>query len=227
MRLSQTSLAGNGLRLPVTLLGETCCGLSVFRDKTIMNEVSDLAVGTAGEHLVCCDLLMKGYRAFLTDQNCPYDVAVEQDGKIIRIQVKSTRKPKRVPQRKHIVTSYFFFTRRAGKKGVRTYNKNDFDVLALVAIDINKIAYMKPIEVAQTILIRTDEFEGGKVSGVNVGKTFSQYPFERVFDNESEKDRDELRKNLSKETKRKYCEKLKKYRADNPKPIGRPKCNPQ
>ena len=61
--------------------------------------ITDLAAGAAGEHLVCADLLMLGYRAFLADQNCPYDVAVDVGGRLIRIQVKSTRKAKALPQR--------------------------------------------------------------------------------------------------------------------------------
>lgn len=42
--------------------------------------ITDLAAGAAGEHLVCADLLLQGYRAFLSDQNCPYDVAVDVGG---------------------------------------------------------------------------------------------------------------------------------------------------
>ena len=53
--------------------------------------VTDLAAGTAAEHLVCADLLLCGYRAFLADQNCAYDIAVDVAGRLIRIQVKAQR----------------------------------------------------------------------------------------------------------------------------------------
>ena len=80
--------------------------------------VTDLAAGAAGEHLVCADLLMQGYRAFLADQNCPYDVAVDVGDRLIRVQVKATRAPKAVPQRVGHFPAYQWHVRRAGKGGV-------------------------------------------------------------------------------------------------------------
>src|SRR5688572_16056651 len=90
---------------------------------------TDLAVGTAAEHLVCFDLLMAGYRAFLSDQNCPYGVAVEIDGRLVRVQVKATRQAKPTPQRVEHVPSYQWHVRRAGKGGARLYADKEFDVL--------------------------------------------------------------------------------------------------
>jgi hypothetical protein len=104
--------------------------------------VTDLAAGTAAEHLVCADLLLSGYRAFLSDQNCPYDVAVEVDGRLIRIQVKSTRSQKATPQRVAHTPTYLWHTKRAGKGGRRRY-KDEFDILALVALDIRVVAYIR------------------------------------------------------------------------------------
>lgn len=87
---------------------------------------------------------MAGYRAFLSDQNCPYDVAVEVGGRLIRVQVKSTRGVKPTPQRAVHTPTYLWHTKRAGKGAKRKY-KNEFDVLALVAMDIRVVAYM-PLE---------------------------------------------------------------------------------
>ena len=42
--------------------------------------VTDLAAGTAAEHLVCADLLMQGHGAYLTDQNTAYDVVADVGG---------------------------------------------------------------------------------------------------------------------------------------------------
>ena len=53
--------------------------------------VTDLAVGLAAEHLVCCELLLKGYTAFRTDQVYPYDIAVMVDRRLLRVQVEATR----------------------------------------------------------------------------------------------------------------------------------------
>lgn len=131
------------------------------------DEATDLAVGTAAEHLVCYELLMMGYRAFLTDQNCPYDVAVDCGG-LIRIQVKATRKQRTIPNNIH-VPAYMWYVRKVGKHRVKVYGKDDFDILALVALDIGRIAYLSPSEQKLTIHIRPPGAKGGK--------QFDDYPF--------------------------------------------------
>lgn len=140
-------------------------------------EVNDLAAGAAGEHLVCADLLLQGYRAFLSDQNCPYDVAVDIGGRLIRIQVKSTRQPKAIPQRVGHFPAYMWHVRRAGKKGARVYAAGEFDMLALVALDVRKIAYLPPSSLIQTVHIRTHDNALPPMNGGKSGKTFAQYPF--------------------------------------------------
>lgn len=110
-------------------------------DSTLeLKDVSDLALGIAAEHIVCADLLMQGYRAYLTDQFCAYDVAVDLDGCLIRVQVKATRGLKGVVGRPYSV--YNWTTRKTGKKGKRLYKHTDFDIWALVALDIKKVAYL-------------------------------------------------------------------------------------
>lgn len=135
--------------------------------------VSDLAAGAAGEHLVCADLLLQGYRAFLADQNCPYDVAVDAGGRLVRIQVKATRAQRSIPQRAGHTPAYLWHVRRAGKAGARVYATDDFDLLALVALDTKLIAYLPPSESKQTVHIRPP--------GTNGGKQFSQYDFSRAL----------------------------------------------
>lgn len=144
-------------------------------------ELTDLAVGTAAEHLVCFDLLMQGYRAFLTDQNCPYDVAVEIDGRLVRVQVKATRAPRSVPQRVHPSSAYQWHVRRAGKCGVRVYEKGAFDALALVALDIQRIAYLPPSEQKQTVHIRVPDHVPVPSRPGQPGKYFDDYPFDRAL----------------------------------------------
>ena len=133
--------------------------------------VTDLAVGIAAEHLVCADLLLSGWRAFLADQNCGYDVAVDVGGRLIRIQVKATRKQRWIPQRGNSrdIPAYMWHVRRAGKGGKRLYKNTDFDMLALVAIDVRLIAYLSPTHTKQTIHIRPPSVTGGK--------QFNHFPF--------------------------------------------------
>ncbi len=138
-----------------------------------IDDVPDLYIGTAAEHLVCADILVRGHRAYLADQICPYDVVVElEGGGLIRVQVKATRRHKSVPQRKGDVPAYMWHIRRAGKGGNRLYKEGEFDVLALVALDIKRIAYVLPKHSAQTFHIKTP----GSVRG----KQFSDYGFEKI-----------------------------------------------
>ena len=139
--------------------------------------ITDLAAGAAGEHLVCADLLLQGYRAFLSDQNCPYDVAVDVGGRLIRIQVKSTRQAKAIPQRVGHHPAYMWHVRRAGKGGARNYADGEFDLLALVALDCRRIAYLPPSSQAQTIHIRPHDDPSSPSTGGKTGKTFPQFPF--------------------------------------------------
>lgn len=146
-----------------------------------MNEINDLECGLAGEHLVCAELLMMGHRAFLSEQNCPYDVAVDIGGRLVRIQVKATREPRAIPQRVNYRAGYLWHVRRAGKKGQRTYAKNDFDMLALVALDCKRIAYMPPSKVRQTVQIRAHDDPSAPTHGGKTGKTFVMFPFESAL----------------------------------------------
>lgn len=134
--------------------------------------VTDLAAGTAAEHLVCADLLLEGWRAFLADQNCPYDVAVDVGGRLVRLQVKATRQQRAIPQRARHIPAYMWNVRRAGKGGRRVYGQNEFDLLALVGLDIRRTAYVPPSAHAQTIHIRPPGAKGGK--------HFDDYPFEQA-----------------------------------------------
>ena len=136
-------------------------------------EPDDLSVGTAAEHLVCFDLIMSGHRAFLSDQNCPYDIAVDF-GRLIRVQVKATRRQRSIPQRNNHIPAYMWHVRRAGKGGRQVYKDDAFDILALVALDIQKIAYLAPEHFRQTIHIRPP--------GAHGGKHFSDYSFFSAMD---------------------------------------------
>lgn len=135
--------------------------------------VTDLAAGTAGEHIVCADLLLAGFTAFRTDQMCAYDVAVDLGGRLIRLQVKSTRTAKPIPQRLAAVPTYRWHVKRAGKGGRRKYEDDAFDLYVLVALDIRQVAYVPPSH-AQTIIdIRPP--------GATTGKQFEDYPFTRAL----------------------------------------------
>ncbi len=102
---------------------------------------AEMEVGRAGEHLVMADLLLNGWVAYPTSQGVPYDIAVDIGDRMIRVQVKSTKMPKTPASLNRSSPLYVFHTRRAGKSGRRRYSNDDFDVLALVALDRRLIAY--------------------------------------------------------------------------------------
>ena len=52
-----------------------------------MRTSNELQIGKAGEHLACFDLISQGYHAFLSDQGLPYDIVLDIDGELRRIQV--------------------------------------------------------------------------------------------------------------------------------------------
>lgn len=135
-------------------------------------EVSDLAAGTAAEHLVCADLLMQGHGAYLTDQNTAYDLVADTASGLVRVQVKATREQRSIPQRVNHIPAYMWHVRRRGRGGARVYGKHEYDLLALVALDCGRIAYMPPEMKLQTIHIRPD--------GVPGGKHFDDYPFSKA-----------------------------------------------
>jgi len=106
-----------------------------------MSNSNELQIGKAGEHFVCCDLILQGYNAFLADQGLLFDVVVEVEGTLYTIQVKATQG---LVNFKQGYSVYRFNTRRA--KGNRTrFNNGVIDFFAFVALDIMCIAYV-PID---------------------------------------------------------------------------------
>lgn len=109
-----------------------------------MSFSKELNLGRAGEYLAMADILLKGYQCFDSGQGVTYDLVMEHNNKLVKIQVKTTAKPKDWKSEVHqkSTQSYFFHTKRAGKNGARTYNENDFDLYALVMVDIKEVAYL-------------------------------------------------------------------------------------
>ena len=97
----------------------------------------ELEIGKAGEHFVCCDLIKNGLNAFLSDAGLNYDVLVDYNGKIYKMQVKSTKTLISTSKSENI----YRFGLKTGKKSVDPYGK-EIDIYAFVALDINCVAYL-------------------------------------------------------------------------------------
>ena len=145
-----------------------------------------LEIGKAAEHLVCTDLLLAGYRAFLADQGLPYDVIADVDGKLLRIQVKSVIKARNVnSQGRNKRICYSFCVRRRGKDGVKRLSDTDCDIVALVSLDIRTVAYLPIKYVAQTVYLRsTDDQLETRPNRKSWGAKITDFPFVAAIDSE-------------------------------------------
>jgi hypothetical protein len=121
--------------------------------------LTDLAAGKAGEYLVCADLILKGHVAFPSEQGLPYDVIAQINGRLYKIQVKTTRGPRPVPQRKEYIPAYLFHI-RCGKGGIKQYGNDDVDIFALVALDTKCISYIPASDIRSTMIFRSPALRG-------------------------------------------------------------------
>lgn len=142
--------------------------------------ISDLELGKAAEHLVVADLILSGYRAYLTEQGLPYDVVLDLEGSLYRIQVKASRCAKRMPQREVYTPGYMYHLRRAGKGGRRKYRDDEFEIVALVAMDLRVVAYL-PFKgrVLQSICLRPPGHVGA--ARTERTRTIDQFPIEAAI----------------------------------------------
>ena len=142
---------------------------------TISKEQS---IGKIGEHLVCADLLVQGYMAFIVAEGLNYDVIVDDSGEIYnRVQVRTTQKAKTFIRTSDGITysaTTHRFHIRQGKGAKKNVEQYDVDVFAFVALDVNKIAYIPSCDIVN---------KSGKIKGLiefraenKWGKTIDQFP---------------------------------------------------
>lgn len=123
-------------------------------------EINDLQAGKAGEYLVCADLIIKGYVAFPSEQGLPFDVVLDAHGKLLRVQVKTTRRLRPLVQRKNPIRAYQFNIKRCGKGNKKMVTDYSCDLFALVALDTKEIGYMVNKDVKQTMNFRPQILKG-------------------------------------------------------------------
>lgn len=96
--------------------------------------LSDMGAGAAGEHIACADLILLGHTTCLAAAGLPYDLIVDVEGRLIRIQVKSTRE-----QNIRGIYRWHVYARRGGAAKARIVGA---DLVALVALDSRVVAYL-------------------------------------------------------------------------------------
>jgi len=143
-----------------------------FESAPASGYASELAIGLAGEHIVCADLLAMGYAPFRTEQAAPYDIAVDIGGRLIRLQVKATLGARRYPQQTQRHVTGYTWAMRHGKRGKRSYARGSVDGFALVALDIRRVAYVRPGR--QIFQLPVSGFRSLRP------RRFEDYPFQQI-----------------------------------------------
>lgn len=123
-------------------------------------ESKELQTGKAGEYLVCADLILKGFVAYPSEQGLPYDVVLDVNGRLLKVQVKTTYTYRTVPQRQTVSYAYIFNIKRKGKKRQKRYSKEEIDIFALVCLDTMEVGYLLNEDMPDTINIRVEKFRG-------------------------------------------------------------------
>lgn len=136
--------------------------------------------GKAGEHLVCADFLTHGYEAFLVEGRLPYDVVADINGRVIRVQVKTTSGIKACPQRKNYTPVYMWNARKFGKGSRHSYKRRDADLIAYVALDRRVIAYRTSERIAQSTVLRIEEYRDEYQN--KTGAFVEEFPLEKALE---------------------------------------------
>jgi hypothetical protein len=115
--------------------------------------------GAAATHLVCADLLLAGHSAFIAPEGARYDLVLDVDGALLRVQTKGSGSARGRKSRPEALKAYEFATtsgHRPDKVGaaarIRRYARSDVDIMAFVAVDIRAIAYYPLVESLADVL---------------------------------------------------------------------------
>lgn len=125
-----------------------------------MRTSDKLQIGKAGEYIACADIIIKGLVAYPSEQGLPYDVVIDTGVKLLKCQVKTTVKPRKIPQRNKETKAYIFNIRRHGTNGAKLYDFDEVDLFALVELEERKVSYLLNNEMPTTINLRVDKFRG-------------------------------------------------------------------
>jgi hypothetical protein len=125
-----------------------------------MSHSNELQIGKAGEYIVCADVIMMGLIAYPSEQGLPYDVVIDNGTRLLKCQVKTTREPRKVPQRSSDTSAYIFNIKRHGKNFDKRYTKKDVDLFALVELQNKSVIYITNDDMPETINIRVDSLKG-------------------------------------------------------------------
>lgn len=140
-----------------------------------------LKVGKAAEHLVCADLLMRGYNVSLASQGSPYDAIVEVDGELLRVQIKSSQWTRNINASGRNERQAYSWRIRDAQCDGDNILKTTADIIACVAMDIMMVAYFAAYDCPATVQLDASDRE----SKNNYARTFDrpiyQWPFDEAL----------------------------------------------
>ena len=120
-----------------------------------------LQMGKAGEYLACTDLILKGFVAFPSEQGLPYDVLLDTGVNILRVQVKTTGGERNVQTKSgRPRKAYTFGARRGGVGNNRNYEDGEFEIIALVCLDLMQVGYTLLSDMPSTLNVRVESESG-------------------------------------------------------------------
>jgi hypothetical protein len=112
---------------------------------------NDVRAGDAAEALVLFKLLNAGFDAHDTRRDLPYDIVVDLQGLILRVQVKGRSRPVRGRWEYRFVRG----NPRTGS-GSYAYAETDYDISAVVACSLEKVLFFAGVQ--PVIRVSTADF---------------------------------------------------------------------
>lgn len=114
--------------------------------------------------------MLHGYDCFHAAQGMPYDLIADVGGRLLRVQVKTTRRPENLSQRNINALAYRFWVSRCGNGGKERYSPADVDLFALVALDTKQVGYLSAARMPRTLFVRPDSMRGKYLDEVTVAR---------------------------------------------------------
>ena len=127
------------------------------QQRKLLVQKNSLKVGHAGELFTCFTAIMDGYDAHRVSGQRAFDVLIEHNKNLYKVQVKTSRyrdnnRPSLTFQLRRRVMDY------SSKKSIDVkYNKSDFDLYAFVSPDYMQVAFMPVDDIVNTYKINLNK----------------------------------------------------------------------
>jgi len=113
-------------------------------------------VGSQGVALVVYTLRRMGYPAMEAGEGLPFDVLAIHDGQTIRIQTKSTQSCTKDGRYSFIAARGRYATKNRHAAPLTTYTSADVDIIACVALPIDKVLFVPVTKVMTKKIVLLD-----------------------------------------------------------------------